>query len=94
MTIGSWLKAVVFLCVKQLSCARNSRTADRRTIVATTQYDLKPMLIHMPQHPHIHHKIIFKVMIKAGLQLTAASSTESHDDDDDDDILPVLLHNK
>ena len=42
--------------------------------------------------------IIFKVMIKAGLQLTAASSTESHDDDDDDDdnddILPVLLHNK
>ena len=41
-TIGSGLKSVVFLCKKQLGFVKGSRTADRRTIVATPLYDLKP----------------------------------------------------
>ena len=38
--IGSRLKSVVFLCVKQSSFTKLSRTADKRTIVATPLYDI------------------------------------------------------
>lgn len=56
-TIGSRLKSVAFLCMKQLSLARRSRTVESRTSEATPEKEpIAYKLHHMPQHPHYLHR--------------------------------------